>query len=431
MLELALWFVAKKKKLDMFLDYEFKSKLLKDLNERGFLYQTTDAAYLDNVFSSNKPVTFYVGFDPTAKSLHMGHLIWIVFINKMQKAGHRPIVLAGGATATIGDPTWKDAERSVLDDETVLQNMTHITNRLGKFIDFEQSSNKAILINNDDWISKLKLMDFLQNYGRFFSVNKMLTQDSISTRLENRKHLSFLEFSYSLLQAYDFLHLYEQQNCLLQVGGADQWSNIISGVDLIRRAKGAQALGMTFPLLVSASGKKMGKTESGAIWLSPDLTSPFEFWQYFRNVDDNDVIKLLKIFTDTPLDKIKEMEGWLGSSKINDAKILLADEVTSFVHSKDDVVQIHTQVKAIFIDKDLESSDFEEITVYAGERLDKIMTDNEFTKSLGEARRLIQGGGVKIDSEKILETTWIVEESCTLSIGKKIVVRLVVCQGQP
>ncbi|GHT88496.1 tyrosine--tRNA ligase [Alphaproteobacteria bacterium] len=408
------------------LNYIFKSELLRDLNSRGFLYQSTDCSFLDEVFSKDKKVTFYIGFDPTAKSLHLGHLAWIVLLNRLQKAGHKPIIIAGGATAKIGDPTWKDTERSLLEYETIAENTRRITSKLHKYINFDTGTNNAILLNNDDWISQINFMEFLRNFGRFFSVNKMLTMDSVSSRLEREQHLSFLEFSYSLLQAYDFLYLFKTYDCILEIGGADQWSNIISGVDLIRRATGKQTIGLTLPLLTTSFGKKMGKTENGSIWLDRDLTSPFDFWQYFRNIDDKDVITLLKFFTTLPLEKVEEMQNWQGTAKINDAKIIIADEITSFVHSQEDVEEIHSKIDAIFINKDFYSSSISEINVGKGEYLDKVMLDNNQVKSLSDARRLIKAGGIKINNERIEDIKYKLDSNCILSIGKKTVFKIIV-----
>ena len=260
------------------LDFKFSSPILNDLNRRGFIYQVTDPEALDKLFQSGEQITFYVGFDPTAKSLHVGHLLWIRLITKLQKLGIKAIIICGGATSKIGDPTWKDKERVMLDYSTVLENIKAITAKLKKLVKFDNCENPVRMLNNDDWISKINYMEFLRDYGPLFSVNKMLTMDSVSTRLERQQHLSFLEFNYMLLQAYDFLYLFENYNCQIQIGGADQWSNMISGVDLIRRKTGKIGIGMSMPLLTNAEGKKMGKTESGAVWMDENLMSPFDFW---------------------------------------------------------------------------------------------------------------------------------------------------------
>ncbi|MDR2598407.1 MAG: tyrosine--tRNA ligase, partial [Holosporales bacterium] len=296
---------------------DFSSEFLKDLSDRGFLYQCTDFEALDKLCCSGEKLTFYVGFDPTAKSLHVGHLLWIKLVEKLQSFGHNPIIICGGATSRIGDPTWKDKQRVMMNDEMIAENTASILEKLRQLIEFENCK----LLNNYTWLSELNYLEFLRDFGPLFSVNRMLAMDSVSTRLERQQHLSFLEFNYMLLQAYDFLYLFENYGCRMQIGGADQWANMISGVDLIRRKTEKQAIALSIPLLTTSDGGKMGKTTGGTVWLHQDLTSPFNFWQYWRNVDDRDVGKLLKLFTVLSPDEADEIADLAGSDKINEWKI--------------------------------------------------------------------------------------------------------------
>jgi tyrosyl-tRNA synthetase len=396
----------------------FKNSLLSELNERGFLYQHTDKEGLDEQFKKGK-VTFYIGFDPTAKSLHAGHLLWITLVNKLQRAGHRPIVIVGGSTSIIGDPTWKDSQRVMLTQADVLENAESIMHKLRVCIDFDGDSNSAILLNNSDWISEIKYLDFLSKYGMHFSVNRMLTMDSVSERLKRQQHLSFLEFNYMVLQAFDFLHLYKSEGCTLQIGGADQWSNIISGVDLIRKIEGNSAFGLTFPLLTNPDGKKMGKTERGTVWLDERLTSPFEFWQYWRSVDDKNVSKLLKLFTDLSIEEIESYNEHIGSPEINEAKVILADAVTSFVHPTADIPSIKTSASSALMGIASTAEHIETFVITRGTGVDKALVDTGLAKSLSEARRLIEGKGVKIDGVTVDSIKSTIDNECLISTGKK------------
>lgn len=409
--------------------YNFKNPLLNELNARGFLYQFTDLEGIDDLFNNNHPVTFYVGFDATAKSLHVGHLLWITLVNRLQRGGHNPIILVGGGTSKIGDPTWKDTQRAMLGYETILENIDAIMLKLRHFINFDNTNkNTAQLVNNDDWLSKINYMEFLRDYGPFFSINRMLSMDSVSERLKRQQHLSFLEFNYMLLQAYDFLHLFSQKNCMLEIGGADQWSNIISGVDLIRRLHNKQTFGMTIPLLTNSDGKKMGKTEKGTVWLNENFTSPFDFWQYWRNVDDKDVIKLLKLFTDLDLNTIESYSSKIGTREINDAKIILANSITEFVHSKENVDSINKTINELFINRDnINTDNLESVKIRGSMGIDQAIVTCGFAKSLSQARRLIEGKGVKIDGNIIDSIKYQINESCVLSVGKKNFIKLEVC----
>lgn len=403
---------------------KFSSPILNDLDRRGFIYQITDPKALDDLFCGNEEIVFYVGFDPTAKSLHIGHLLWIRLINKLQNLGIKPIIIAGGATSKIGDPTWKDKERVMLDYVTVLDNMNSIIAKLKKLIKFENCDNPAILLNNDDWASKINYMEFLRDYGPLFSVNKMLSMDSVSRRLERQQHLSFLEFNYMLLQAYDFLYLFENYNCKLQIGGADQWSNMISGTDLIRRKTGKIAIGMSMPLLTNANGKKMGKTEKGAVWMDENLISPFDFWQYWRNVDDRDVVKLMKLFSDIDVDEIEKYELLVGKKEMNEIKIVLADTITKLVHPGVDLNSINNSAKGLFSEESLELESIETFELEKGINICKALLLSNLTNSLTAARRLIDGKGVKFNKQIIDTYDKIIDCSGILSVGKKKFVKI-------
>lgn len=395
------------------MDYKFKSDLLNDLNVRHYIYQATNIAAIDDLFCGDEPVVFYIGYDPTASSLHVGHLLWIKLVKKLQDAGHKPIVLCGGATGKIGDPTWKETQRKMLSYDAILDNIKSINRKLSTLIDFN-SDNRAISVNNDDWLSKLKYIDFLRDFGVLFSVNKMLAMDSVSARLERQQHLSFLEFNYMILQAYDFLHLFETYNCVLQIGGQDQWSNMTHGVDLVRRKTGKEAFGLSIPLLLNSDGKKMGKTEAGTVWLDEKLLSPFDFWQYWRNVDDRDVVHLMEIFTDLPLEEIAKYEEVIGSSKINEAKIILADSVTSFVHPTADLNAIHQSATG-----GVHSDAIATVKLNNPMPLDKVLKEAGFAESATQAKRLIEGGGVKVDDVTIDKYNTVIDKSCLISVGKK------------
>ncbi|MBR1944582.1 MAG: tyrosine--tRNA ligase [Alphaproteobacteria bacterium] len=401
-----------------------KSSFLQELDDRGFLYQCTNIEKLDDIFNNNEKVTFYLGYDPTAKSLHVGHLLWIRLVKKLNDAGHKPIVLVGGATGKIGDPTWKETQRKMLDYNTILENIKSINQKLMSIFCSNINTNSITMVNNDDWLSKLNYMEFLRDFGPLFSVNKMLAMDSVSTRLERQQHLSFLEFNYMLLQAYDFLYLFENYNCTLQIGGQDQWSNIISGIDLIRRKQSIsdaksdinkkEAYGLSIPLLLTSDGKKMGKTEGGTVWLDESMLSPFDFWQYWRNVDDKDVIKLMKLFTDLSLDEIKRFEKYVGTKEINEAKIILADAVTSFVHPTvplDDIKSSATGKNA--------SNAIDTIQLDSPLQLDKALVKAGLAESATQAKQLITGNGVRIDDVVINDYKYIIEKSCLVSVGKK------------
>lgn len=408
------------------METKFLSPILNDLDRRGFIYQVTDLKALDNLFCGNEEIVFYIGFDPTAKSLHVGHLLWIKLVNKLQNLGIKPIIIAGGATSKIGDPTWKDKERVMLDYTTIIDNMNAIIEKLKKMIKFDNCDNPAVLLNNDDWTSKINYMEFLRDYGSLFSVNKMLTMDSVSTRLERQQHLSFLEFNYMLLQAYDFLYLFENYNCKLQIGGADQWSNMISGVDLIKKKTGKTAVGMSMPLLTNSSGKKMGKTESGAVWLDEKLTSPFDFWQYWRNVDDRDVVKLMKLFSDIDVEEIEKYNLLVGQKEMNEIKILLADTITKLVHPDADLTAINNSAKGLFTDEQFGTESIETFELEKGIDICNALVLTNLATSLTAARRLIDGKGVKLNKQLIDRYNKLIDTDSILSVGKKKFAKIIV-----
>lgn len=396
----------------------FKNSILSDLELRGFFYQCTDHEGLINAINSGT-VTFYVGFDPTGKSLHVGHLLWIRLVNQLQKLGLKPIILAGGATGKIGDPSGKDKMRSMLTYEELEENISLIVAKLSNLINFKdtESHNKAVLVNNDDWTKDVKYIEFLRDFGSVVSVNKMLTMDSVRSRLERESHLSFLEFNYMLLQAFDFYVLHRDYGCTLQIGGSDQWPNIIQGVDLIRRKSNAQSFGISIPLLLTSSGQKMGKTEKGAVWLDEKMTTPFDFWQYWRNVDDKDVVKLLKLFCDDlTVNEIDSYENSIGTKDINEAKIILADSVTKFVHGDSVLTEIKSKSDNMFYGDKRDASTF---NVAAGTLLCDFLVTCGSCQSKSSAKKLIEGGGVKLDGVAVSDVWHKLEVGCIVSVGKK------------
>jgi tyrosyl-tRNA synthetase len=374
------------------------------LEARGMIAQTTDRERIKELLESQQ-VTFYIGFDPTADSLHVGHFVQLMVMAHMQRAGHRPIVLLGGGTAMVGDPSGKTNMRKMMTTETIEYHVECFKKQMSKFIDF--SDGKAIMVNNADWLLNLNYINFLREVGVHFSVNRMLGFECYKSRLENG--LSFLEFNYMLMQSYDFYHLSKEYGCIMQLGGDDQWSNIIGGVELCRRKDGKDVYGMTFALLTTSEGKKMGKTERGAVWLDPEKTSPYEFFQYWRNVNDADVIKCLKLLTFVPLDEINELAKAEGSA-INAVKERLAYEVTSLVHGKQEADKALEAARSVFgagnvsenmpttqLSKSDFNADSEEPTISV---IDLIVKTG-LVPSKGEARRLIQQGGISVDDEKI------------------------------
>ncbi len=310
----------------------YKSDFLNILAERGFIHQVSEADALDALAKSGS-IAGYIGFDSTAASLHVGSLLPIMMLYWMQQTGHKPIALMGGGTTRVGDPSGKDESRRVLSEETIEQNLKGVRAIFAKFLKFEGGGGNAVMANNADWLNKLNYIDFLRDVGRHFSVNRMLSFDSVKMRLDRQQELSFLEFNYMVLQAYDFVELYKREKCILQMGGSDQWGNIVNGIDLGRRMLNAQLFALTSPLITTSSGAKMGKTAAGAVWLNPDMVSPYDYWQYWRNTEDGDVARFLKLFTVLPLDEIARLAA-LKDQEINEAKKVLATEATTLVHGR-------------------------------------------------------------------------------------------------
>ncbi|WP_020071733.1 tyrosine--tRNA ligase [Faecalispora sporosphaeroides] len=370
-----------------------------ELKARGMIAQITNEEKVKQLLNEDK-ITFYIGFDPTADSLHVGHFVQIMVMAHMQKAGHTPIALFGGGTGMVGDPSGKSDMRKMLTKEDIDYNIACFQKQMSRLIDF--SGGKAIMANNGDWLLNLNYIDFLRKVGVHFSVNRMLTFECYKQRLE--RGLSFFELNYMIMQSYDFLELNERYNCVLEMGGDDQWSNIIGGVELIRRMKSKEAYGMTFTLLTTSEGKKMGKTEKGAVWLDPEKTSPFDFYQYWRNVDDADVIRCMKLLTFLPLSKIAEYEAMTGS-ELNQAKEVLAFEVTRLIHGEEEAAKAQEAARALFGGRnsdnmpstELSASDLTDGTIGILE----VMSKAGLIPSKGEGRRLIQQGGVSVDDRKI------------------------------
>ncbi len=391
------------------------------LKERGLIAQTTHEKEIRDLLGSEK-VTFYIGFDPTADSLHVGHFLQMVVMRHMQNYGHRPIALVGGGTGTIGDPSGRTDMRQMMTMETIEYNCECFKKQLSSVVDF--SDGKAIMVNNADWLLKLNYVDFLRDIGACFSVNKMLTAECFKQRLE--KGLSFLEFNYMLMQSYDFLMLSRKYDCKIELGGDDQWSNILGGIELCRRKDQKQVYGMTFNLLTNSEGKKMGKTASGAVWLDPKKTSPYDFYQYWINVNDTDVLRFIKMLTFVPMDEIRAMEAWEGA-QLNEAKRILAYEVTKLVHGEEEAEKAKAAALAIFgqggVSADMPTK---EIEGFSGEMnvLD-VLAQTGILPSKAEARRLVTQGGLTINDEKITDVARMItdadfgDEGMIVKKGKK------------
>ena len=372
-----------------------KSEFLKIMIERGFVHQITDVQNLD-LQTCSAQLSGYIGFDCTASSLHVGSLIQIMMLRWFQKTGNKPIVLMGGGTTKIGDPSGKDSSRPVLSIEQIEKNQVSIKSIFKKFLKFGNNSNDAIMVDNSSWLENINYISFLRDFGSSFSINKLINLESVKLRLEREQNLSFLEFNYSLLQAYDFLQLNKQYGCSLQMGGSDQWGNIITGLELIRKKTSKQAFGLTSPLLTTSSGSKMGKSANGAVWLNENELSNWDFWQYWRNTEDPDVIKFLKLFTELPLTEISKLEKLKGA-ETNEAKIILANEVTKLCRSEEEALRISNAAANTFnnvmTDNALPSAIIENLEIKFIEAL-RIL---KFVNSNGEARRLIKGNGAKIN----------------------------------
>jgi tyrosyl-tRNA synthetase len=381
-----------------------QSPFLKEALSRGFIHQCTDVEALDKLMLNNK-IKAYCGYDATADSLQIGNLASIMFLKLLQKHGHTPYVLIGGGTSKVGDPSGKDASRQLLDSEMLLKNIQGIQKAFSNFLNFDEGDNKAILVNNASWLESLNYIEFLRDFGKHFSINRMLSFDSVKLRLDREQNLSFLEFNYMILQAYDFYQLYKNDGITLQMGGADQWGNIVNGVELTRRVLSKTVYGLTTPLITMANGQKMGKTANGAIWLNAEKLSPYDFWQFWRNIDDADVVRFLKIFTTYDLSEIAEFEKATGAA-LNDVKKKLADHVTAATHGENHLSAIHKNVALLFeqsanIDLstlpriDIHFHDLDTLTV------EDLLVLTNLCTSKGEARRLIQGSGAKINDETL------------------------------
>jgi len=376
-----------------------KSDFLRIVTERGYMHQCTDLEGLDKRLSEGCQAA-YIGFDCTATSLHVGGLMQIMLLRWWQKTGHKPIVLMGGGTTRIGDPTGKDESRKMLSDADIRRNMDGIKSVFGKYLSFGDALTGALMVNNADWLDKLNYIDFLRDYGHHFTINRMLTFDSVKLRLEREQPLTFLEFNYMLLQGYDFVELYRRNACILQMGGSDQWGNIINGVELGRRADQAELFGLTSPLLTTSSGAKMGKTVNGAVWLNADMLSPWEFWQYWRNTEDADVGRFLKLYTELPLDEIARLEA-LAGAEINEAKKILANEITRLCHGDAAAAEAAETARKTF-EEGAAADNLPTIEIPAAELAAGIPAFALFVRaglaaSNGDSKRLIKGGGGKIN----------------------------------
>ena len=399
------------------------------LKERGYLKQFTDEEAIKKLLGEEK-VTFYIGFDPTADSLHVGHFIAMMFMAHMQKFGHRPIALVGGGTAMIGDPSGRTDMRKMMTKETIAHNVACIKKQMEKFIDF--SEGKAILANNADWLLGLNYIDFIRDIGSLFSVNRMLAAECFKSRMENGG-LSFLEFNYMLMQGYDFYVLNEKYNCKMELGGDDQWSNIIAGINIVRKKKQQETYGMTCTLLTNSEGKKMGKTAKGALWLDPAKTTPYEFYQYWRNIDDADVEKCLSLLTFIPMDEVRRLAS-LKDAEINKAKVVLAYEITKMIHGEEEATKAKAAAEALFgAGNNMDNVPTKEISrKNLGVELTEFLSVNKVLKNKSEGRRLIEQNGMSVNDEKISDVKYAITEEVfgekdyiMVKMGKKRFLKIV------
>jgi tyrosyl-tRNA synthetase len=405
-----------------------RSQFLREAVARGFLHQCTDLEALD-AQAATGPVVAYIGFDATADSLHVGSLVSIMLLRLLQRTGHKPIVLIGGGTTKIGDPSFRDESRRLLSDEEIARNIAGIRRVFTKFLRFGDGATDAIMVNNADWLDRLEYIPFLRDFGRHFSVNRMLSFDSVKLRLEREQSLSFLEFNYMILQAYDFLELARRHGCVLQMGGSDQWGNIVNGVELGRRVDDRTLFGLTTPLITTASGAKMGKTASGAVWLNAERLSAYDYWQYWRNTEDADVGRFLRLFTELPLDEVVRLEQLQGAD-INQAKIVLANEATSLAHGEEAAAAAAETARRTFAEGGV-GEDLPEYAATADALADgipllDILVATGLTSSKGEARRLIRQSGVRVNNAVVGDETAAIREAdidadgiAKLSAGKK------------
>jgi tyrosyl-tRNA synthetase len=402
----------------------FKSDFLRSLSERGYIHQITDAAGLDARAQSGV-ISAYIGFDATADSLHIGNLVQIMLLRRLQQAGHRPIVLMGGGTTKIGDPSGRDETRQLLTDQQINANIAGIRETFARFLNFGDGPSDAVMANNDDWLSGLQYIAFLRDVGRHFTINRMLTMDSVKMRLEREQPLTFLEFNYMIMQGYDFVELFKRYGCALQMGGSDQWGNIVQGVELGRRMNEAQLYGLTSPLITTSSGAKMGKTATGAVWLNPNRLSPYDYWQFWRNTEDGDVGRFLRMFTDLPLEEIARLEQ-LKDAEINVAKEVLATEATRLCHGDAQAREAAATAARAFAGGAAEG--LPTFILKAGEQAPVIDVAIALgmASSKGEARRLIAQGGVRLNDQPVLAATAAITEAdldqngtARLAVGKK------------
>ncbi len=398
---------------------EFRSDLLKLLDERGYIHQLTDAEGLDSL-AQKAVVTGYIGFDATAPSLHVGNLVSIMLLRRMQQAGHRPIVLMGGGTTKVGDPSGKDESRRLLSEADIAANIASIRKNFESFLTFGDGPTDAIMLDNAEWLDGLEYLPFLREVGRHFTINRMLTFDSVRLRLEREQPMTFLEFNYMILQAYDFLELSRRAGCRLQLGGSDQWGNIVNGIELGRRIDGAELFGLTTPLITTADGAKMGKTAQGAVWLSAEQLSPYDYWQFWRNSDDADVGRFLRLFTDLPLDEIGRLES-LAGAEINEAKIALANAATAMLHGEDAARAAEETARTTFAEGGA-GEDLPTLSVGDGMNIAHALTALGFTPSNKEAKRKIAEGAVRLDDVTVNDPGLVLmpaDEPIKLSLGRK------------
>ena len=405
-----------------------QSPFLREIIERRYLHQCTDIEALDAAMSS-RPVTAYIGFDCTAPSLHVGGLVAIMMLRRLQQSGHRPIILMGGGTTKVGDPSGKEEARQFLTEQMIATNMAGIKRVFAKFLRFGEGQGDALMVNNADWLDELRYIDFLRDYGRHFSVNRMLSMDSVKWRLEREQPLSFIEFNYMVLQAYDFVELARRYDCLLQMGGSDQWGNIVNGIELGRRLDQRALFGLTAPLITTAAGAKMGKTAHGAVWLNEDQLSAYDYWQHWRNTDDADVGRFLRLFTDLPRDEIARLEA-LGGAEINEAKKALASEATRLCHGEAAAARAAETARATFEERraaaSLPTIEIARDEIAAGIPVFDLVRRAGLSASGGEARRLIKGRGCRLNDAVIENETRAVtladlndEGAIKLSAGRK------------
>ena len=405
----------------------YKSALIQQFTERGYMHQATNLEGLDET-AEQQIVPTYIGFDCTADSLHVGSLVQIMMLRIIQKSGHKPIVLMGGGTTRVGDPSGKDTARPLLSDQDIEHNKQGIKSVFEKYLTFGDGPTDAVMVDNADWLDNLAYVRFLRDYGPHFSINRMMAMESVKLRLDREQPLSFLEFNYAILQAYDFLELRRRYGCLLQLGGSDQWGNIVSGIDLTRRVDAQEIFGLTSPLITTASGAKMGKSADGAIWLNAEKLSPFHFWQFWRNTEDADVGRFLALFTELPMDEVSRLSALQGA-KINEAKIILANEATILCHGADAAREAMQTAKQTFVSGGGVSDGLPQTEVSADEAngMEMITALNKvgFATSNGEARRLIRGGGARLndaqinDESKTLSPDDFIDGKAKISAGKK------------